>query len=651
MSLAASATAALALLLPAWGMYRWSQRRGDEVLEVAIATAFGPVAALPLLWIVATQLRIGTLPTLLAGSLAAALMWLATDGPMSRPKPARLGAIRSLVLTTLASLLLCAVAFVPHGLERRDGVHRMAMTDWQKHLMLAGEMTLHDEFPPANPFLRGSGASPYYHGFHLLAADLARAAGGASAIYAALLALTLLTAAAVPLTVYVVANGLFDWPGVARLAALGATLLAGFDLLVLLLHTAVNAITVWGGELTLSGLRELVPSTHLDYWLQHNERQFSAPYLATVWAPQHVLAACAGVLGFHWLSTKPHVSNNRLDVVPAAMLLAATPMLSAYVGLAVASGLAVAFAVATTSAERGRWLSAGVVALLLALPFLRLGASGASGLQLAPSAAGSWRNGALFTALLGDGVATRILDTPALYVLDFGIIGILAVLSIRTLRGTSPSAHRTRALVLAGTIVVLAALVRPPVGGPNNLYARGLLPVWMLLAPFAAAEWQHRRNLAWRFAAAVCFAGTLYAAVGTFVEGYLFWASPATAVRTARAVNERSAPDDVVAMPVAPLPGHAYWLRRSVAMYDERHARLFGASATQVAQVEAALRQAYAAESPSSAAQSFEALGASIVLVPSDAAVRAWERSDCFSELYRNSEWLAVRVNGACQDD
>jgi len=651
MNPALAVATALAVLLPALGMRRWSQRRSCDALEVAVATACGPVAAVPLLWVAATQLRIGAGAALIAGTLAAALMWLACSAPTIAPRSPRPGAVRALVFTTVAWLVLCALVFVPYGLARPDGVHRMAMSDWQKHLMLATEMTVHDEFPPANPFLRGAGPSPYYHGFHLLAANLARAAGGESAIYASLLALMLFSAALVPLTVYVVARGMFDWPGVARTAALGATLLAGFDLLVLLLHMAVNALTVWGGEWTLSGIRELVPSTHLDYWLHHNQRQFSAPYLAAVWAPQHVLAACAGVLGFHWLSRPTVGGENRLDAIPAAMLLAATPMLSAYVGLAVASGLTVAFVVATTPAERRRWLATGAVASLLALPFLRLGASASSGLALAPSAAGSWRNGALFATLFGDGLVPRLLDTPSVYVFDFGILGVLAGLGVMALRGAPQRAHRTRGLVMAATILILAALVRPPVGGPNNLYARGLLPAWLLLAPFAAAEWQRRRNVAWRVAAGVCLCGTLYAAMGTFLEGYLFWASPTAAVQTARAVNERSSPNDIVAMPAKQLPGHAYWLRRSVVLYDERHARLFGASAEQVAETEIALQQALAAQPPSNAARQFEALGASIVLLPATSAVRSWERSPCFTEIHRDSEWLAVRVNGACQDD
>ena len=521
MTLAAPVATLIGFLLPAWAMRRWSQRRGDGVLAVAAATTCGPLAAIPLLWLTASQLGIGASSLLLAGTLTAGLVLLATSARTSGPEPPPPGAVAALIRVTLASLVLCAVAFAPYGLQRQDGVHRMAMTDWQKHLMLAGEMTLHDEFPPANPFLRGSGPSPYYHGFHLLAANIARAAGGAAALYAALLALTLFTAAFVPLTVYVVARGFFDWPAVARTAALGATLLAGFDVLVVVLHTTTNAVTVWGGELTLSGIRELIPSTHLDYWLHHNERQFNAPYLAVIWAPQHVLAACAGVLGFHWLSWKSRASGRRLDVLPAALLLAATPMLSAHVGLALATGLLVAFVAATTTAERWRWLSAGALAALLALPFLRLGATASSGIVLAPSAAGSWLNGALLTSVFGDGIGARIIDTPAVYLVDFGIVGVLALLSVRALRQLPASPHRTRGLVMMGTILILAALVRPPVGGPNNLYARGLLPVWLLLAPFAASEWQRRRSVVWQLGAAVCLAGTLYAATGSFLEGYL----------------------------------------------------------------------------------------------------------------------------------
>ena len=104
-------------------------------------------------------------------------------------------------------------------------------------------------------------------------------------------------------------------------------------------------------------------------------------------------------------------------------------------------------------------------------------------------------------------------------------------------------------------------------------------------------------------------------------------------------------------MPVTRLPGHAYWLRRSVVIYDERHARLFGATAAQAAATSDALRRAYAARSPESAARAFQALGATIVIVPTRSVPGSWNRSGCFSVLHRDPDWLAARVNSSCQAD
>ena len=63
------------------------------------------------------------------------------------------------------------------------------------------------------------------------------------------------------------------------LPAAAASRLAGFDAAGRALDTASAAATEWTGAMTFTGLRELIPSTHLDYWIHHNARQFNAPLM------------------------------------------------------------------------------------------------------------------------------------------------------------------------------------------------------------------------------------------------------------------------------------------------------------------------------------------------------------------------------------
>ena len=77
----------------------------------------------------------------------------------------------------------------------------MAMTDWYKHLITTSALSAADAFPPANPFLNSADAAPYYYGFHLVAAAMARVAGSIAGpaaagdlVFPALLLLTLVTA-------------------------------------------------------------------------------------------------------------------------------------------------------------------------------------------------------------------------------------------------------------------------------------------------------------------------------------------------------------------------------------------------------------------------------------------------------------------------
>ena len=137
------------------------------------------------------------------------------------------------------------------------------------------------------------------------------------------------------------------------------------------------------------------------------------------------------------------------------VLLASIPAVSVYVALALFFGVGVAVLIDawierrppwTTQSGR-EWAQVGVPAFALSLPVLWVLAGSPSALELGVSSAGTLLNGALFTALLGDGVVARLLDTPALYLVEFGIIGVLGVSCIagRAWRGALFSPQRTLA--------------------------------------------------------------------------------------------------------------------------------------------------------------------------------------------------------------
>jgi hypothetical protein len=467
--------------------------------------------------------------------------------------------------------------------------------------------------------------------------------------------MTLLTVLLLPFAVYALAMTLVKSRPAALLAALAATFFGGFDVIVLGLDAAADLVAAWPLAGGLEGLRELVPSINPDYWIHHNERQFYPPYRTAIWAPQHLMSALVASVILARLWDERSASRPLRDGVPLGIGLVAVAMLSAYTAIAMAVGLA---AVAVTDAvrERGRpgwslwrsvsplWLSTGATALAVGLPFaLHLAGSPSAGLQLALSSAGSWRNGALFTTVLGDGTLARLLDTPAVLMVELGLIGVLGIVGIRRM---ADGASR-RSAIFCAAVVVLVVLFRPPVDGPNNLYGRGLMTVWLLLAPYAAlaarsALRQRRRAIA--IAAVVCLAYTPYAMLGATLEGYLFWGTPRPDHAVATWVGSQTPATNVVAFDPQAGPRYfTYWARRAIVFDDPRLALLFGSTPEQAADTERVLTAAYQQTSARDAARTFRDLGADLVVVDgATAPANSWAASGCFLTSYRRDGWLVV---------
>ena len=163
-----------------------------------------------------------------------------------------------MVLATLSLISVCVVAipFSTYGLERADGIHRMAMTDWEKQTT---GVAASREFPPPHPYIHADPDPSYYFGYHLVAAAIDNVTGDSGDVYLILLLLTLVTAAATPFVVYTFSRDLCDAPR-ALIAAAGATLLTGFDAVVVALEAVRAAAASWPLPSGLAGLRAVVPS-------------------------------------------------------------------------------------------------------------------------------------------------------------------------------------------------------------------------------------------------------------------------------------------------------------------------------------------------------------------------------------------------------
>lgn len=666
---------------PAWACICWAQAvRGRALSAVErAAVAFASVGVSTwAVWVAASALGMSMPVILGAVALVTVVLWLDARRLAARAERLPLVSVggdgRVVAVVALLSVALLLPAFLTFGLERADGVHTLAMTDWYKHLVVAAGIDGSSSFPPVNPFSSLDPDPSYYFGFHLLAASLRRVAGVEFDIYWVLLGLTLLTGAVFPAVVYLFALDLSDRPR-AIAAAAGATLLAGFDVLVVGIDTVRNLVGRWPLPAGVAGLRALIPSTHLDYWVHHNERQFSGAYVTTAWAPQHSMAVLLALLIVWLQAPRPgEAAAPRHRWLLPAILIAALPAISAYVAIALGFGVGVyvlAGAIGSRVAVRRlpaarRWLVPGLAGAVLALPVLRVLASGqgsSSGLVLAISGSGGWSNGAVFNALFGSYWWTNLLDTPAVYTIELGVVGVLGVLEIlRRRRREELSPAQQQAAVILAAILVLVTFVRPPLDGPNNLYARPMLLVFCLLTPFAAMA-AAKAPRGWVRAAVLAGAlGTAYALVGIVLQGAMFFASPGPQVQAGAWINANTSPAAVVA--IAPEQFNRYfgfWVRRSFVLADERHARLLGASAEQNSDTAAALVVAFDAMDGAEAARRFDFLGADTILVRRPTITGApqqspisnqqprWARRPCFEIPYSNADWLVVtRLTGQC---
>jgi hypothetical protein len=377
-----------------------------------------------------------------------------------------------------------------------------------------------------------------------------------------------------------------------------------------------------------------------------------------MWAPHQTAAALLALIVIYLLAPSPDdPAHRRAGWLLPALLIGALVGLSSYMALGLAVGVATAGVVNAISERQvpwktsifHRWLVPGALGVVLTIPIVPVVTRGSSsGLLFYVSPAGTWSNGALFSWLFGAHQWTNLLDTPAVFLIDFGIIGVLSAMELWRLHRTQSFRPVQReAASIAIAILVMVTFVRPPVGIGNNLYARAPLLAWFILAAFAAASAARAPRARWVTAGVVlCALGTGYAEVGYLLEGGLFWATPNSTVDALRWVDAHTARTAVVAIRPADYQNNdGYWLERPVVVGDRRLAVLFGADPAAYDRTARAVENAFAEPNPAAAARGFDALGATVVLARREVHDPAWVSSPCFDVGYRNVDWTVVLRN------
>lgn len=347
--------------------------------------------------------------------------------------------------------------------------------------------------PPSNPFFANAAAPLRYHYLWLLFCSLPMKVFHYSPQYA-------------------VYSGVV-WCGVGLICviALGLKFL-------MRLHTDIERQCLLGvGLLCVTGL-DILPILYLRItqrvWLADmewwNQAQISSWAASLLWVPHHVAALIACLVAFVLLrhATDFGAGPAPIPVIVAGIALASAAGLSVYVTAAFIIAIALwllALIACKAWKEATMFVGAGVVALILALPYLTsLGGAGSGaafaefalrpfplGVYLAQQAGLQLRSGAALT------IANAIL-LPVNYALELGFFLAIAVLRLRQLLRKRIEAGRNE--LAAWTLVMASFLVgtflRSSTTGSNDLGWRCFLPAQLILLLWGTAMlndwWFHR---------------------------------------------------------------------------------------------------------------------------------------------------------------
>lgn len=299
--------------------------------------------------------------------------------------------------------------------------------------------------PLHNYFYAAERDTPYhYYHYHYLVPAALRKLGGDRASIGLTFALTSgLLAMVFAALVFLLARELFG--GRSRWApwwaAACVTIIGGWDVIPVLLH-------MWQGAAPVVVLDSWIPSP----WRIHN---LMTQY---IWCPQHISGALIVLLAAWWLRQSP---RGAWWVVMGPLLATALFGTSLYLAMTTFSAAAIYLISRAVDARRqggrlGTWLLAAIgmggVAVALMLPqilgYLEMNRRGVGGLTV------TWPrfDHALVGRLAEPGVLANWLDAPWIWLTEFGVLAIAAVLVGRSFWRDAWRDPGLRLLLLAGAV-------------------------------------------------------------------------------------------------------------------------------------------------------------------------------------------------------
>lgn len=420
-------------------------------------------------------------------ALFAALLRLAAliPTPAADPRPplSRRDSLILLGIALAAVGVLSVLLFHNTPIPANAGSWRViGNSDFSKHFGIISVLAFYDQLPPPNPFVVVDPVLRYYYNFYLLPASAVRLSQHVLAVSSAYAAASIITAAVFPFTLFELARRL-------RISTTGALITSGLATLV----GGLDIIYVIAKRFELGYWM-----SHIDEWSPVDERRVSSISTMFIWTPQHVL----GLIGFMlvlWLVValiQPR-SMRIPAIVSIAVLIASITGASIYVWIGLFAGLALfgLIEMIRTRQLPSDFIFIAVLALILSLPILIL-LSGRDAdpflIRIAQPPDGL-RYGSVFTRLLGQHQIAYLLDFPAHSLLEFGLILVLGLAAIWTLRrdwAADPTFRLQIAFLI--TLTLIFVLIRDP-EGRNNDFALRISPlIWITLALLVGAVWSRR---------------------------------------------------------------------------------------------------------------------------------------------------------------
>lgn len=369
-----------------------------------------------------------------------------------------------------------------------DAVYRLSMHDWSKHLAVGTALATSDRLPPPNPFL-ATEPTLHFHYFPYILPTMIHQFIGVT-LANSQIAAAVLIAFCLPFMVFNYASAVGLGSSGALFSAFLVSMVGGLDFIYMVLHY----------------IREGWWLIHIDGWANHAFRRINGIPDMYIWTPQHILGLCGFILAL-WLIKR---LDRKIDALAVAHVLGLGVILAAVAGtstltwfaLGLGIGLFLLFEIPAYLFWNVRsiaplLLSAGIVSVFLALPYMRVALARDEApfmFYISPTKPGI-EYGGIFSYFWGETSLNYALDFPFQMVAEFGALLVLGVAGWWMVRKQWRHSHEIRfwtLFLLMAYVLVLA--VREGRLDTNN-YAPRVAPLAMvILGVLSGFWWEGRRE-------------------------------------------------------------------------------------------------------------------------------------------------------------